>query len=166
MNAPLTRLACGLVLALLQVPAAAEVYRCTRDGQTVFTDSPCGETPPLALPPPVVIQPVDPDLVRDHDQRRTQARKARDAADAEWLEQHAARRECEERIRRARADGHVTAGMSPADVRFVWGDPEAVQKGEDGERWRYRLNSGDRATVVFREGVVSQVQERGRSRRR
>lgn len=161
---PLLRLAV-LAALLPSLPAAAEVYRCQRDGQTVFTDQPCGGEP-LDLAVPTIIAPEDDSVARAYDERVRQGRERRDAADAEWLEQHAERRASEERIRHARVNGYVTAGMTPADVRQVLGAPDRVRSGEGGERWTYGGNAGAGSTVVFREGVVIDVQERRGKRRR
>lgn len=154
-----------LLLLVVANSARAEVYRCQQNGQTVFTDRPCGEQAPLALPPPTVVAPEDADLARSFDERIRRGREQRDAADSRWLEQHEERRATEERIRSARVNGYVTAGMTPADVRQVLGPPDRVRSGEGGERWTYDGNAGTASTVVFRDGVVADVQERRRKRR-
>lgn len=164
-NHPLRRSAVSLLALAVSFPAVAEVYRCERDGRPVFTDQPCAGQSPLALPPPTVVAPEDEEAARAFDARIRQGRERRDAADARWLEQHEEQKATAERIRRARVGGYVTAGMTPAEVRQVLGEPERVRGGEGGERWTYAGNGGSTSTVVFREGVVADVQERRRKRR-
>lgn len=143
-----------IVLAVLclaaAVPARAEIYRCGPPGQQTYTDRPCADGQRLELPPPVTVAPADAGAARDWDRRVARGRKARDAADAEWLEQHEERRRREERIRAARIAGRVVEGMTEAEVRHVLGAPDEVERGGEAEVWRY--GSGRR--IRFRDGVV------------
>lgn len=161
---PLLRLVVAAAL-LPSLPAAAEVYRCQRDGQTVFTDQPCGGEP-LELSAPTIIAPEDDGLARAHDERVRHGRERRQAADAEWLEQHAERRAREERIRSARLARVAVEGMTAADVRQALGAPDQVTAGDGGERWTYRLEGGSRQVVSFRDGQVSSVRTSATSRKR
>jgi hypothetical protein len=54
----------ALLAAALPAPASAEIYRCTVEGKTVYSDSPCGNAPVIVdvAPSPPPAQPSSPDL--------------------------------------------------------------------------------------------------------
>lgn len=148
----------GLLISLLAfgAPAAAEVYRCGPAGQPVYTDHPCADGERLELRAPNVVEPLDTSAARDYDRRIERGRRARNAADAAWLEQHEERQANEDRIRAGRIAGMAVAGMSPAQVRAAMGEPDKVS----GDRWTYRSGEGVTRTVTFRDGTVDDVNER------
>ncbi|MFP5306421.1 MAG: DUF4124 domain-containing protein, partial [Gammaproteobacteria bacterium] len=134
-------IAAGLVAATV---AQAEVYRCSDSGGVVrYTDKPCGTAAqPIDLPDPIVV-PAGPtaDLIGEAKERKDTKRAARDEADAEWIEQHEARKAEEERLRNARVTATVVEGMTPADVRRIHGDPLVVSESRSAkgvrETWSY-----------------------------
>ena len=153
-------------LALAAGPALADVYRCRVDGVTVFTDRPCGDAAPLALPPPTMIPRGDEAAARDYDRRIEAGRRARDEADAEWLDGHEARKAQQERSRSARIAGTVVEGMLSGDVRALLGSPDEVRGSDAGEQWLYRSGNGVTRTITFRDGAVARVSETGRRKRK
>lgn len=153
-----------LLSILLASPAAwAEVYRCEQDGKTVYTDRPCAQgAAPYAAQKPMTVLPATPaasatELEKAHDARAARERQNRDAADAEWLRQHQAKKDKAERVRGGMVRGEAVPGMSPVQVRSAMGEPDELS-GETGhERWRYREADGTLVTVQFKNGEVSKV---------
>lgn len=146
--------------------AQAQVYRCEQDGAVRYTDKPCSnKAKPIDLPDPIVV-PAGPkaDLLGEAERRREAQRKARDQADAEWVEAHEARKAEEDRLRTARITRTVVEGMSPGDVRRIHGEPAVVSKRESAsgarETWSYVLDGDRRLHVTFSEGRVSSVRMR------
>ncbi|MEW6166248.1 MAG: DUF4124 domain-containing protein [Pseudomonadota bacterium] len=160
--------AAAIAAALVAATAArAEVYRCRDDDGVVrYTDKPCSTAArPIDLPDPIVV-PAGPtaDLLGEAQQREDTKRAARDEADAEWIEQHAARKAEEERLRNARVTATVVEGMTPADVRRIHGDPLVVSESRSAkgvrETWSYTLEDKRRLHVTFTDGRVSSVRTR------
>ncbi len=146
--------------------ASAQIYRCEGAAGVRFTDQPCAApTPPVEVPAPIVV-PAGPaaDLAGEADARRERQRRARDQADAQWAEAHAARKAAEERVRAGRIAGEVVQGMSAADVRRIHGEPATISthSGSKGVRqsWSYVLADGRRMQVTFSDGRVSDVRTR------
>lgn len=146
--------------------AHAEVYRCEQNGVVRYTDKPCNpRAQALDLPEPIVL-PAGPkvDLLGEASKRKQKQREARDETDAQWLEEHEARKADEERLRSARIDGEVVEGMKEADVRRLHGEPAVVSRssGKNGDRetWSYVLGDGRRMHVTFVDGQVSTVRTR------
>ncbi len=175
-----------ILLGLTSGSGVAAVYRCERDGATVYTDTPCaaGAVPEPEQAPPGIAGSRGLDLQADHEARAERDRSRQDQADAAWLQRHAERRAREARVHAALTEGRVVPGMSAADVRHVWGAPDSVQAlparrsktkgnaqaGENAdavrERWVYRRaqKSGGR-TVEFENGVVSRLAGAGSATR-
>lgn len=153
-------------LTLAAGPALAEIYRCRVDGVTVFSDRPCGDATPLALPPPTVIPRGDEAAAREYDQRIEAGRRARDKTDAEWLDGHEARKAQQERSRSARIAGTVVEGMLAGDVRALLGSPDEVRSSDSGEQWLYRPGQGVTRILTFRDGAVVRISETGRRKRK
>lgn len=154
-----------LLIAALPWCAQAQIYRCAKDGVTVFSDKPCGaDAKPAQLPPAVVI-PAGPriDLLREAEQREQREGKVQEkAARAEqvWQDNHAAEQAEAERIREARVGREVVDGMTPADVRRVLGEPMLVSQNGARETWSYAEREGKRIHVTFIDGRVSGVRTR------
>jgi Domain of unknown function (DUF4124) len=94
-----------VVALIFSVSAGAKpVYKCEEGGQITFTDRPCApDASPLALPDPIITAPLtrpEQDLARANEERLARERAERDRADAEWLAQHAERKEAEARKQR------------------------------------------------------------------
>jgi hypothetical protein len=154
----------SLVLWLTSGSARADVFRCEREGRLTFTDTPCDAAArPVEIAEPSTIESTaGADLANDYDQRRARERRGRDDADARWLSEHAAAKADEERIRKAFVEGRVVAGMSPQQVRQIWGEPDEIQAQVDRnasrERWVYRDARGassGRRSVSFEDERVA-----------
>ena len=158
----------ALLVVLPVVAASAPVYRCQQGDTTVFSDKPCApNAQPVQLPPAVVI-PAGPradllEAARQREQREQQGTQTLRQAEGEWQAQHAQAKADAERLQRARAQGVVVEGMSPADVRRIHGEPTVTsrnQKGKtDRETWSYLLDDA-RVTVIFVDGKVSSTRSR------
>jgi hypothetical protein len=152
--------------ALCAAPAAAQVYRCEQDGVVRYTDKPCERgARPVELPPAIVV-PAGPqaDLLGQAERRKQAQRKARDAAQAEWLQDYEVRKSEEERLRSGRVTRTVVEGMAPEDVRRIHGEPAVISRSQTAkgarETWSYALDGGKRLHVTFTDGRVSGVRTR------
>lgn len=156
-----------LVAGLLPTLVSAEVYRCEREGRTVYTDVPCaaGARPQVPSAPAAVVTGagVPAEVAKQYDERMAREKKARDEADAQWLEAHESRKAEEARIRAALIEGRVIAGMTPAQVRQVLGGPDEISHevagGRNIERWEYR-GKGRKRSVSFEDGRVTGASDR------
>lgn len=158
-----TSILLGLVLGLMLASglARAEVYRCERDGKTVYTDRAChadAQPETVRAPNTVTATPGERKLARDFDRRVERDRKARDKADRVWMRQHSAAEADAARIRGAVDERRVVRGMTHDQVRMLLGTPaqtvSSVARDADIERWTYRGDGGERV-VTFRNGLVS-----------
>ncbi|HEX4895928.1 MAG TPA: DUF4124 domain-containing protein [Solimonas sp.] len=146
-------------------PVAAQVFRCQKDGVTVYSDQPCAPgARPTALPTPVVIPATTPtDLVGEAAKRAQRKKVQQKAEDAAFQEAHAQQKADETRIREARIADKVVTGMTPADVRGIYGEPTVVSRNESGgkdrETWSY-ADDQRRWHVTFTDGRVSAVKSR------
>ena len=148
----------GMAVLLVPVAAAAEVYRCTQDGRTVYTDRPCSAEAAPADLPPIHLTPAgkSADLAADHDARIRKGRERRDAADAKFVQAEQARQERAKTIRQAIIDRRAIVGMSASELDSALGAPDA-RSGKDGrERWIWNEND-HRLTVTLRDGRVTAI---------
>jgi hypothetical protein len=80
-------------LTLSVAAGAKPVYKCEEKGVITYTDRPCSPGAAAAeLPDVIVTTPPsrsEQDLARAHEERLARERAERDAADAQWLEEHA-----------------------------------------------------------------------------
>jgi len=150
-----------LILALLPLGAHAELFRCQKDGTTVFSDKPCAADAQAYNPKPIQVMPATkaPDLAKQYDQRMTQTTNDRDQAHEAWNKDHQAKKQQEEAIRDARIARKVVAGMSQQDVRSMLGDPQVTSHNENlgvvREGWTYKNSDGSRSIVYFKDGIVT-----------
>lgn len=154
----LRRLVCvmWILSGSIGAPAVAAVFRCTVDGQALYTDRPCraGDAPhalPLVGRMPAGAQA---DLAGQHEVRRQRLRDAREFEDASWLEAHAARKAHDRRMENAIRQKRAAPGMSTDQVRRALGRPDRVEReAGGGERWTYREGRKQRS-VRFQGGKV------------
>lgn len=145
-----------IVTGAIGATTQAAVFRCTVDGQALYTDRPCraGDAPhalPLVGRMPAGAQA---DLAGEHDARRERLREAREGDDAAWLEAHAARKAHDRRMEHAIRQKRTTPGMSTDQVRRALGRPDRVERDAGGgERWTYR-DGGKQRSVRFQGGKV------------
>ena len=87
-----------LILALLPFGANAEVFRCQKDGTTVFSDKPCATDAQAYTPKPIQVMPATkvPDLSKQYDQRISKETKARDKDNEAWNKDYQAKKQQEE----------------------------------------------------------------------
>jgi len=163
----------AVLASVLSGPAGAKpVYKCEEKGNITYTDQPC--TPgarPAELPGLIVGVPPtrsEQDLARAHDARMQRARAERERDDAEWLKQHANRKDREARVRKAIIEHRVIKSMTFDEVRRALGEPDEVQGGDsygtDKASWVY-LGDGQRRTVNFKDGQVTSTTGRKRRQR-
>ncbi|MGH8462056.1 MAG: DUF4124 domain-containing protein [Stenotrophobium sp.] len=162
----------ALALLLLAPATQAEVYRCQKDGVTVFSDKPCAANAEAYRPAqPLQVIPHDevPDLTRPLGSKLEQQRKARDQDYAKSNKAYQAQKDDDERLRAATAQRRVAAGMSAAQVRSIMGEPlgqrRQTRKGRVTEVWTYQLDDGSRLAVSLHDGkVVSLYEKKGRAK--
>ncbi len=160
-------LAVTLVLGLLPFGAQAELFRCQKDGTTVFSDKPCSADAQAYTPKPIQVVPAVKahDLAKQYDERTAKAVKERDKANEAWNKEYQAKKQQEETIRNARIDGKAVAGMSQQQVRDMLGDPQVTSHNENmgvvREGWTYKNPDGTRSIVYFKNGVVTGTAYKG-----
>ena len=154
-------LAATLFLALLPLGTSAEMFRCQKDGTTVFGDKPCAEDAQAYTPKPLQVVPAAkvPDLAKQYDQRISKETQERDKANEAWNKDHQAKKKQEEVIRNARVEGKVIAGMDQEQVRSILGKPYSTSHNENlgvvREGWTYKYPDGSRMLVYFKDGLVT-----------
>jgi hypothetical protein len=150
-----------LILALLPFSAHAEVFRCQKDGTTVFSDKPCATDAQAYTPKPIQVMPATkaPDLAKQYDQRTAKETKARDKDNEAWNKDYQAKKQQEETIRDARVARKAVVGMSQQQVRDMLGNPQVTSHNENlgvvREGWTYKNPDGSRDIVYFKDGVVT-----------
>lgn len=124
----------------------AAVYQCKVNGQTIFSDQPCG------------------DNAKELDHKPTPAIGGRfdTGADAEFYEPETSQRSkasdpCpyinSTEVRRLIVQNKIKRGMKPGDVRRSWGSPSSISTG-DLTQWAYHYTGGSSNYVYFRNGCV------------
>jgi hypothetical protein len=139
-----------LVASLMMLPAAssAAVYQCDKDGQTVFSDVPCGPNAQELdhTPAPALGGQFDTNsnaYSGTRPQPKTQAKKANPCPHIDSTT-----------LRRLKIQNKIRRGMLPADVRKSWGAPGSVRTGGTTQ-WAYHYSGGSSNYVYFRDGCVS-----------
>lgn len=154
-------IAAPFILALLPMVAGAQVFRCPKEGTTVFSDKPCEEGAKAYAPKPILVVPAGKavNLADQYDDRQFQKKQERDEANAVWNKEHQERTEQEEAIRDARIERKAIAGMSQDQVRDMFGEAQVVSHNENmgvvREGWTYKHNDGSRTIVYFKDGIVT-----------
>ncbi|MFC4241278.1 DUF4124 domain-containing protein [Marinobacter oulmenensis] len=136
-----------LVLALASPSLSiAAVFKCDVDGQTVFSDSPCGDDAEEVTVSPVTVGG-QLDTGTDVETYQPEERKRSRSQD-----------ECpyisSTEMRRLTIKHQIKRGMKPADVRRSWGQPSSINTGGTTQ-WAYHYPSGSASYVYFRNGCVS-----------
>jgi hypothetical protein len=150
-----------LILVLLPLAARAELFRCEKDGTTVFSDKPCADNAEAYKPKPIQVVPATKagDLAKQYDERSAKAAKERDQANEAWNKEHQEKKQQEDRIRDARVKREVVAGMSQQQVLDLMGKPQVTSHNENlgvvREGWNYKKPDGSRDIVYFKDGIVT-----------
>jgi len=158
----------AFALILLPLVASAELYRCPKDGTTVFSDKPCSDDAQPYMPKPIQVVPATkvPDLAKQYDDRVSKEVKERNKADAAWSKDYEAKKQQDETIRNARMAGKVVVGMTQQQVRDLLGDPQIHSRNENKnivrEGWTYKNRDGSRTIVYFKDGIVSSTASKSR----
>lgn len=150
-----------LLLALvLSGPASAQVYKCQVDGSTVFQGTPCPAGTGGAHTPERGISRMEGGNVAPAISARTQARIAREKAEAARHSSAANRRfdkrqQQEQLAREARRAGVVAQGMSERDAIRQYGRPDSTNLSQSGGRSCKHLRWRDPyRTVMVCDGEV------------
>lgn len=145
-----------LLALLLPAAAQAEVYRCTQDGRTIYTDTPCAaDAAPAELP----ALNRSADLAAEHDRALQEGKKKRDAADARFVKEQAEKQARARKIRQAILDHRAEVGMSASELDSALGAPDQ-RSGDNGrETWIYQ-EDGYRLSVKLRDGQVSAISKK------
>ena len=165
----------AVMLSLLLRPMSAgakPVYKCEEKGVITYTDRPCSPgAATAALPDLIVTSPPtrsEQELAREHEARIERQRAARDRDDAQWLKDHANRRDREARVRKAILEHKVIKGMTFGEVKQALGEPQEIVGGDsygtDKTTWVY-AGGGARRSVNFKDGQVTSTSSRGRRRK-
>lgn len=148
----------ALLLALLALPASAEVYRCEHAGKITYTDQPCAANAAPAELPRLNEIPAERgavDLARQYDRDAAAQAKTQAGADVEWLKRHRDEAARDAAARKAVAENRVIKGMTPAEVERVLSRPDRIEnQGQPNERWLYDNGRAHRS-ITFGNGVVS-----------
>jgi hypothetical protein len=168
---PLMAFGFGLLL-LPGFAGAKPVYKCEENGKMTYTDQPCAPGARAAqLPGLIVTAPPtasEQDLARAHAARMAGLTAARDRDDAQWLKQHANRKDRDARVRKAIIEHRVIKGMTFSEVKQALGEPQEVQGGDSygtaKTTWVYS-GDGKRRAVNFKDGQVTSTASRGRRRK-
>lgn len=150
-----------LLALLLPAAAQAEVYRCTQEGHTVYTDRPCAADAEPAQLPALNRSAAGPsaDLAGEHDARIARDKQKRDAADARFVKEQAEKQARAQRIRAAILDHRPEVGMSASELDSALGAPDQ-RSGDNGrETWTY-LEDGHRLSVKLRDGRVTAISKK------
>lgn len=130
---------------LLSFSAHAEVFKCSVNGKTVFSDVPCSKDAQK-----VTVRP-------------STAQESGDLAEA--------RREADQKkfaymakAQRAISNGEVFIGMLEKDAIASWGNPDKknsdIYGGVRKEQWIYRREKNGIQYVYMQNGAVSAIQDR------
>jgi len=136
-----------LTISLL-VPALshAAVYQCTVNGQTVFSDHPCGDNAKEL----------------DHEPAPAIGGRFDTGTDAEFYEPETRQRSSTNDscpyinstdLRRLIIQNKIKRGMKPDDVRKSWGSPSSILTGKRTQ-WAYHYPGGSASYVYFKNGCV------------
>lgn len=136
-----------LVLTLFPSVATAAIYKCTANGQAVFSDEPCGK---------------DSKEI-DHQPAPAIGGRFDTGTDAEFYEpEKRANKSSSEscpyinstRLRQLLVQNKITRGMKPVDVRRSWGSPSSINTGGSSIQWAYHYPDYSSSYVYFRNGCV------------
>ena len=127
--------------------ANAAVYKCTVDGQAVFSDSPCGDDAKEIdhKPAPAIggrfDTGTDVELYKPEKRQRASAKDTCPFINST-------------KLRRLIIQKKITRGMKPADVRRSWGGPSSINTGRRTQ-WAYHYPDYSSSYVYFENGCVS-----------
>ncbi len=137
-----------LLLLVLPAMANAAVYKCTVNGQAVFSDSPCGDDAKEIDHQPAPAIGGRFDTGTDVEFYKPEKRKNASGSDpCPYINTT--------KLRRLIIQKKITQGMQPDDVRRSWGSPSSVNTGGSSTQWAYHYPDYSSSYVYFRNGCVS-----------
>lgn len=153
-----------LLLLALASPATAEVYRCEESGRTVYQSRPCGGGEVAPIEERVSSVEMSNPLGEGYQERIQQRMEEQREANDRYREQA----NNQARIDQAEREGRVTRGMTPEQVRAIWGAPweSLVSYDENDNRcvtWYYGgAARSERPEATFCDGAVTTFRAYGR----
>ncbi|MEC9041454.1 MAG: DUF4124 domain-containing protein [Pseudomonadota bacterium] len=136
-----------LFIALLfPIVGHATIYQCKVDGQTIFSDEPCGEdAKELNHEPAPAIggrfdTGTDAEFYKPESRQRSRANDPCPYINTTDL-------------RRLIVQNKIKRGMKPVDVRRSWGSPSSILTGRRTQ-WAYHYTGGSANYVYFENGCV------------
>ncbi|PPI86216.1 hypothetical protein KEHDKFFH_02530 [Marinobacter maroccanus] len=137
-----------LLAAILVAPtlASSAIYQCEQDGQTVFSDSPCGDNAAEITVDPVTVGgrlDTGTDVQTYKPKKQTSSSSDDDCPYINSSD-----------LRRLIIQNKIVRGMKPADVRRSWGSPNSVRTGMLTQ-WSYHYPGYSSNYVYFENGCVS-----------
>lgn len=134
---------------------SAAVYQCDNQGETVFSDTPCGDNAVEITVDPFHIGGSFDAAIQPPSQPFTPEPPAPPAA--------VNNQECPyintTRLRRYIVEKKVAHGMKPNDVERAWGRPTSIVRSSRGQRWAYHHSDVARDYVYFENGCVVDWQQ-------
>lgn len=141
-----------LIALAMAMPATAEVYRCEKNGETIFSDSPCGENAEnlgeVTAPRPSANFGGDADPEEDTDQNKPLAPAP-----------GACREFSQSDLKRLGVQEKIAEGMTKGQLRDSWGTPDTINSSSTGrDQWVYRWSNTAHQYVYFIDGCVTNWQ--------
>lgn len=139
--------AVALAVAMtVTTPAAAAIYQCQRQGQPVFSDTPCGNDARA-----IEVEPVRTGGRLDQGTQvefyqppaRDTTPSTTSGCPAGYIQSSV--------LRRMRVQERVQEGMSEAQVRYILGDPAR----QEGQWWVYEHRGEETGRYRFRQGCLA-----------
>lgn len=137
-----------LLATLLVAPtfAYSAIYQCQQNGQTVFSDSPCGDNAAEVTVDPVTVGG-RLDTGTDVETYKPPEKSSRPSDNG-----------CpfinSTDMRRYTIQNKIVRGMKPADVKRSWGEPSSVSTGRTTQ-WAYHYPDYSSSYVYFENGCVT-----------
>lgn len=167
---------CAFCLVMAAVPVSAQIYKCTENGKTTYSQQPCstGAAGRTLQPPPERRTELSPDLKRVQESTFTSTLEERRAELERQLEELKAERETRrqawlaenprspERIRFAVKHGLAEIGMDQSAALASLGYPDDQRRhtfaGGTAEWWYYEQGSR-RLALHFTNGKVDSIHD-------
>lgn len=141
-----------LLVCMLMAPAlaSAQIYKCQKGGETVFSDSPCGKSAQKVQVHPVTVGGrLDSHLppASSSPAPRSHTRERDDPCP--YISST--------RLRSLKVSNQIAKGMTPGQVSDSWGEPNSVYRSGGLTQWAYNYSDGSSRYVYFRHGCVSSL---------
>lgn len=131
---------------LLPALATADIYQCTVDGQTIFSDSPCSNDAQTIQVDPVTIGGQLDSGTNVEFYKAPQRSRARSDNGCPFINSTD--------LKRLTIQHKIARGMKPDDVRRSWGSPTSIRTGRRTQ-WAYHYTDYSARYVYFENGCVA-----------